>query len=238
LPQAAVFLSVESCRRLTISLATIAEDKIPKLIEHDGFWRETDFNDWYWLLGNGQLGYGDGDETTVIRSSIDPSGMPKIITYYFRQTFVVSYPTPLADLSMWLLRDDGGVVYLNGTEVFRSDSMPPAPFEIKYGTLATNYNGGAAPSDNTIDRTNLSSSFLVTGTNIVAVEIHQQAQSSSDLSFDFALTGNVRTAISPPIITRSPTNQTVMANLPGAYPGMPGAVPPSPGGSGRDDGDD
>ena len=33
-------------------------------------------------------------------------------------------------------------------------------------------------------------------------------------------------------------NQTVMANLPGAYPGMPGAVPPSPGGSGRDDGDD
>jgi DNA-directed RNA polymerase subunit omega len=32
-------------------------------------------------------------------------------------------------------------------------------------------------------------------------------------------------------------NQTVMANLPGAYPGMPGAVPPSPGGSSRD-GDD
>ena len=33
-------------------------------------------------------------------------------------------------------------------------------------------------------------------------------------------------------------NQTVMANLPGAYPGMPGAVPPSPGGSARDDGED
>jgi DNA-directed RNA polymerase subunit omega len=33
-------------------------------------------------------------------------------------------------------------------------------------------------------------------------------------------------------------NQTVMANLPGAYPGMPGATPPEPGGSRRDDGDD
>jgi DNA-directed RNA polymerase subunit omega len=30
-------------------------------------------------------------------------------------------------------------------------------------------------------------------------------------------------------------NQTVMANLPGAYPGMPGAVPPSPGSTARPD---
>ena len=33
-------------------------------------------------------------------------------------------------------------------------------------------------------------------------------------------------------------NQTVMANLPGAYPGMPGAVPPSPGSTARADGDE
>ena len=33
-------------------------------------------------------------------------------------------------------------------------------------------------------------------------------------------------------------NQTVMANLPGAYPGMPGAVPPSPGSTARTDGDE
>jgi DNA-directed RNA polymerase subunit omega len=33
-------------------------------------------------------------------------------------------------------------------------------------------------------------------------------------------------------------NQTVMANLPGAYPGMPGAVPPSPGSTARADADE
>jgi DNA-directed RNA polymerase subunit omega len=33
-------------------------------------------------------------------------------------------------------------------------------------------------------------------------------------------------------------NQTIMANLPGAYPGMPGAVPPSPGSTARADGDE
>jgi DNA-directed RNA polymerase subunit omega len=33
-------------------------------------------------------------------------------------------------------------------------------------------------------------------------------------------------------------NQTVMANLPGAYPGMPGAAPPVPGSGVRADADD
>ena len=33
-------------------------------------------------------------------------------------------------------------------------------------------------------------------------------------------------------------NQTVMANLPGSYPGMPGAAPPPPGSSSRADADD
>jgi DNA-directed RNA polymerase subunit omega len=33
-------------------------------------------------------------------------------------------------------------------------------------------------------------------------------------------------------------NQTVMANLPGAYPGMPGAIPPSPGSTARAEADE
>jgi DNA-directed RNA polymerase subunit omega len=33
-------------------------------------------------------------------------------------------------------------------------------------------------------------------------------------------------------------NQTIMANLPGAYPGMPGATPPTPGSTARQASDD
>jgi hypothetical protein len=104
------------------------------------------------------------------------------------------------------------VVYLNGAEVFRSGSMPPAPFPITFTVLATNYNGGAAPPDNTVDTVTLSTNLLLAGTNLVAVEIHQQALGSSDVSFDFALTGNVLSAVSPPLITRSPSNQIAMTN--------------------------
>lgn len=100
-------------------------------------WQPLSYNDATWSNGVAQLGFNDNDEQTFIRRT-NSAGV-SIITYYFRQTFVVSDPSSLADLSMWLLRDDGGVVYLNGTEVFRSDSMPPAPWVITYATLATNY---------------------------------------------------------------------------------------------------
>ena len=115
------------------------------------------------------------------------------ITFYFRQTFLASNSIPFTQLSLWLLRDDGGVVYLNGSEIYRSSSLPPLPAIITSQTLATNLAGGAAPPDNTIDTALLSAELLQTGPNLVAVEIHQQAASSSDVSFDFGLTGNVFT---------------------------------------------
>ncbi|WP_439623922.1 DNA-directed RNA polymerase subunit omega [Gemmata sp.] len=43
-------------------------------------------------------------------------------------------------------------------------------------------------------------------------------------------TGNVQTG--------NAKNQTIMANLPGSYPGMPGAAPPMPGSGVRADADD
>ncbi len=44
--------------------------------------------------------------------------------------------------------------------------------------------------ENTVDTTNLPPRVLQPGTNVVAVEIHQQALTSSDVSFDLELVGN------------------------------------------------
>ena len=46
---------------------------------------------------------------------------PKYTTTYLRHSFDVADPTQVAQLTLSLLRDDGAVVYLNGTEVFRSN---------------------------------------------------------------------------------------------------------------------
>jgi hypothetical protein len=149
-------------------------------------WRGNAFNDGSWSNGVAQLGFGDNDEATRIRQTNTVTGTTNI-TFYFRHAFNVTNAGANPNLAMWMLRDDGGVVYLNGNEVYRSSSMPPAPAVITYTTFASNE--GAAPPDNTIDTATLPNT-LVNGTNVVAVEIHQFNLSSSDISFDFSLTGN------------------------------------------------
>jgi hypothetical protein len=150
-------------------------------------WTAINFDDSAWSSGPAQLGYGDGDEATVV--SYGPNANNKYITTYFRHAFTVNNPARYSALNLWLLRDDGGVVYLNGTEVYRSPSMPAGA--IGYRTLATG-NG-----ENTIDTATIPANLLVSGKNVVAVEIHQQAVDSSDISFDFQLEGVLAGAPSP-----------------------------------------
>ncbi len=143
-------------------------------------WRALSFDDSAWASGNAQLGYGDGDETTVI--SYGPSASNKYICYYFRKTFSVADPNANTGLKLSLLRDDGAVVYINGTEVVRSN-MPSGT--ITYLTTAASTIAGQAEDEFNIF--NISSSVLNQGENIIAVEIHQRSPTSSDVSFDLKL---------------------------------------------------
>jgi len=143
-------------------------------------WKATSYNDANWKTGNAQLGYGDGDEATLVQYG---NSVKKYITTYFRKSFTVTNAAIISSVTLSLLRDDGAVVYLNGTEVYRSN-MPTGT--ISYGTLASSDITGAAESAFT--NYNISPSLLVNGTNVIAVEIHQVTKTSPDLSFDFQLT--------------------------------------------------
>ncbi|MDQ3063515.1 MAG: hypothetical protein M3R14_11755, partial [Acidobacteriota bacterium] len=84
-------------------------------------WSSPAFDDSSWASGNAQLGYGDGDETTIVSYGGNPNA--KFITTYFRKAFTIANPADFASLNLGILRDDGAVVYLNGTEVYRTN-MP------------------------------------------------------------------------------------------------------------------
>ncbi|MGE0822341.1 MAG: Ig-like domain-containing protein [Candidatus Binatia bacterium] len=128
------------------------------------------------------MGYGDGDEATVV--SYGPNSSDKYITTYFRHAFTVPDPSLYVSLRLRLQRDDGAVVYLNGAEV-RRDIMPSG--SISSTTLASFALGD--PEEDTFYETPLSSSNLVAGVNVLAVEIHQANVSSSDISFALELIG-------------------------------------------------
>jgi len=163
-------------------------------------WRSPAFNDGTWASGGAQLGYGESDEQTEL--SYGTNAANKHITYYFRHAFqVVGGVSNYSLVTLRLLRDDGAVVYLNGTNVFRSN-MPTG--SINHRTLASANVGGTA--ETTFFPTNLPGGVLQDGTNVVAVEVHQFSTNSPDLSFDLELVGlstppptNI-----PPAVTRGP----------------------------------
>jgi hypothetical protein len=143
-------------------------------------WQSVSFNDSNWAQGNAELGYGDNDETTVVSYGSDPNNTH--ITTYFRKTITVTNPSLFSALNLELLRDDGAVVYINGIEVARSN-MPSGT--VSFQTLASN--AISWPNENSWHTFTLSPLYLISGSNVVAVEIHQSEASSSDISFNLKL---------------------------------------------------
>jgi hypothetical protein len=183
-------------------------------------WRAPAYSDGSWPLGRGPLGYGDAPTNTVL--SYGPNASAKYPTYYFRAPFnVTNAPTSLI---LRLRRDDGAVVYLNNTEIYRFniDDNP-----VLYSSLAEVAVGGA--DETTYFETNLSAANALIGTNLIAVEIHQNAGDSSDVSFDLELLGVVPPAIPthdvavaaitvpPQVLPGTQTNVTVTVTNKGSY---------------------
>jgi acid phosphatase type 7 len=156
-------------------------------------WRAPSYDDSGWKSGAAQLGYGDGDEATVI--GYGPSSTAKYITSYFRRSFQVADAGAFTALPLRVKRDDGIVLYLNGVEVWRSNMPAGTPL---YNTLAPS---AASDDGATWQTATLSTAALVAGTNVLAAEVHQAAGDSSDVSFDLELQG---TAAGSVAITRGP----------------------------------
>ena len=144
-------------------------------------WVKSDFDDSSWKSGNAQLGYDEGDENTLISYGGDKDN--KYTTYYFRKSFNVTETQSAASMfDIQLLKDDGAVVYLNGTEVFRAN-MPGG--DINYNTFSSSTVGGS--EEDLFVSHLLDGSLLLKGENIIAVEVHQTNLTSSDISFDLEI---------------------------------------------------
>lgn len=148
-------------------------------------WREPGFDDGAWAAGPAEIGFGDGDEATVVTAGN--------VTYYARKTFEFTGQVP-PSLDLWLKADDGAVVYLNGTEILR-DNLPDGPI-----TAATPAAGWRAGTAEDLILHGVASNALVPGTNVLAVEIHNVWAGNSDLGFDLRLAPSADVVEPPPVV--------------------------------------
>lgn len=153
-------------------------------------WTAPAFDDTAWLSGKGALGgkkvsgadspVYDGSNTATTQLALDaPGSTNRVRTYFLRTEFNLT-ADQLGDIGLLkgtLRSDDGVIVYVNGTEVARTD-VP----------VATPGLGYADVEDTDLDTTEVSvpQAVLTAGENTVAVALHNQRATSSDIWFDFA----------------------------------------------------
>lgn len=175
-------------------------------------WRASGFDDSLWRKGAALFGYGDDGVVTPV--DFGPNPAAKFITTYFRHRFILDDPSRLLTVTLSLLRDDGGVVYLNGREVFRSN-LPTGT--VNFGTLASTAVGGT--DERTFFEGDLNAASFGRGTNTLAVEIHQAAPDSSDLSFNLQLTALLAPPLVPPALEFNPVVGGLRLSWPISYVG-------------------
>ncbi|MDB6032452.1 MAG: CotH protein [Verrucomicrobiales bacterium] len=140
-------------------------------------WTAPGFNDSAWPSGPGLLAVED---CNCLPEPIRTTLTLGRTTYYFRTAFNYAGDPSSASLQLSHVIDDGAVVYLNGVEIWR---IGLAAGPVTYGTFASRLvTDGVYEGPFTVPATS-----LVQGTNVLAVEVHQNGATSSDITFGLAL---------------------------------------------------
>ena len=138
-------------------------------------WNTLSFDDNIWNEGPGGFGYSDGDDGTIISTTI---------SVYLRTDFFVTDVTKLTKAVLSADYDDGFIAYLNGNEIGRSYNLPePGTFvdfnEVtSYDHEASLYTGGQ-PESFVIDSIALDT-LLTNGDNVLAIQVHNCLLYTSD----------------------------------------------------------
>jgi len=140
-----------------------------------------------WKSGAGGIGFESGTTIALGTTLAHPNtNSPYVITYHYEREFNLS-SAQLAGLESIKLRhgfDDGAVVYLNGTEVLRVN-MPAGAVDAS--TVALD----GVEIDNLSADTTLPTGALVSGSNRISVEVHQEGLGSSDTVFGLELDAEI-----------------------------------------------
>ena len=147
-------------------------------------WNQIVFNDQNWGIAQGGFGYGDSDDGTII-----PTGT---LSIFLRKTFLITEAINLSNALLHSDYDDGFIAYLNGIEIARSQNMGEIGYFTNFdeGTNGADHEAqlyqGLIPEYTLID-SSLLSEIIIDGENLLAIQINNIEESSSDMSSNFYL---------------------------------------------------
>lgn len=138
----------------------------------DSDWNAVNYVDTAWNSGNGSIGYGDGDDSTVISPAV---------SVFMRKQFTVIDTSKILDVILHVDYDDGFVAYLNGVEIARQNLGTPGqvnafnqPADGMHEALL--YQGISPPYYF------IAKQLLSPGVNVLSAEVHNESLGSSDLT--------------------------------------------------------
>lgn len=134
-------------------------------------WKTATYSDASWKSGATPIGYGKTQATTTAKN---------LPTYYLRKTFNISDYNASDVFVLNYTIDDGMIVYVNGKEAGRYN-MPSG--NVNYNTAATTY----APGNPDTGSMTLDASLFHNGSNVIAVEMHNNQTASSDILWNCEL---------------------------------------------------
>jgi hypothetical protein len=140
-------------------------------------WNLPTFNDVAWNSGQGGIGYGDGDDSTIISNPIT--------SCFLRTSFTLTDTSNIAVALLAVDYDDSFVAYLNGVELKRNNigvaGVPPLYNDLAYVEHeAQEYQGGNLEFYFVDDA--VLNSAKVNGLNTFAVQVNNFSGDMSDMT--------------------------------------------------------
>jgi hypothetical protein len=135
-------------------------------------WSAPEFDDRSWAQLVAPLGHG-----FEVASVVEPAAV-----HHLRASFELADPALVPGLTLQLRRDDGAIAYLNGTAILRTN-MP---------SMGSGPNVAAASEASGLDayryhRAFASPDLLRVGTNVLAIELHDERSTPEDAVVDARL---------------------------------------------------
>jgi hypothetical protein len=156
-------------------------------------WRQVNFDDSSWLTGRTVIGYGESFIDTTLS---DMRG--RYSTLYLRKTFDVVNIDDIGKLTLEAKYDDGVNIWINGVHVMSGNTHSS---ELAFDAVVANRSENHEFTSYTLRNPE---NYIVSGTNVVAVQvINSYLSNSSDCFIDVRLVSEPDDQSGPPSTPRS-----------------------------------